>query len=165
MRVDSTTPRAGRRRRDIRKEHSVPYQLLVMLVVAALVAPAGSVACSDLYIAQVHGMPSASPVAFGPSSHTPSPLLLPSFSRPSPSTTVDIVRQMCCAEPTIDRETQQPTTCRPDHTATVPCFAREGVVCDGVTHTSAATAGTNASESLVLCDGRSVLPSLSHPGC
>lgn len=127
MRVDSTTPRAGRRRRDIRKEHSVPYQLLVMLVVAALVAPAGSVACSDLYIAQVHGMPSASPVAFGPSSHTPSPLLLPSFSHPSPSTIWSSSRVRCAAQ--SRRSTARPSS-RPrvDPTTQPLCRALHGRV-------------------------------------
>ena len=40
--------------------------------------------------------------------------------------------QVCCASPTIDIVTQQPSGCKPDYTVLVPCFAREGVYCDGV---------------------------------
>lgn len=44
--------------------------------------------------------------------------------------------QVCCAAAEIDPKTQQPALCTPSHTVSRPCFARDGVLCDGAIHHS-----------------------------
>jgi len=44
--------------------------------------------------------------------------------------------QLCCVRPSIDVKTQQPVGCSSNHTVTLPCFAHDGVLCDGALHTS-----------------------------
>ena len=53
--------------------------------------------------------------------------------------------QLCCAPPAIDSATQQPANCRRDNTVSTPCFAREGVRCDGRVHTTASGFSSSSS--------------------
>eukprot|EP00039_Didymoeca_costata_P010479 m.141202 g.141202 ORF g.141202 m.141202 type:complete len:219 (+) comp14841_c1_seq8:168-824(+) len=46
------------------------------------------------------------------------------------------IAHICCASPKIDTKTQQPENCEPHGSVLVPCFALNGVNCDGKVHRS-----------------------------
>jgi hypothetical protein len=60
--------------------------------------------------------------------------------------------QYCCAPPAINLDTQQPDNCQPNHTATVLCFPRAGVVCDGISY-DALPLNASGLPGVTQCDG------------
>lgn len=58
---------------------------------------------------------------------------------------------ICCADPEIDLETQQPFECDDSRTVQVPCFVLNGVRCDGKTHLSFSD---SLNDTLVKCGDR-----------
>eukprot|EP00041_Stephanoeca_diplocostata_P005662 m.66148 g.66148 ORF g.66148 m.66148 type:complete len:209 (+) comp15928_c0_seq24:319-945(+) len=57
--------------------------------------------------------------------------------------------QFCCTNPSIDPTTQSAVGCTSNRSVVAPCFAKDGVACNGKLYTSS----TTADNSSVYCDG------------